>query len=260
MSMSVALLSPEWPAPPQVQAAWSTRVGGVSQQPFDSLNLGAHVGDAPLAVQANRQAFAQALKARPVFLQQVHGTTVIPLDQETPDALSADASVTAHQGLACTVMVADCLPILLADKRGRVVAAAHGGWRGLAGGPGAGGADILAATVNAMVKLARCESSDLLAWLGPCIGPEAFEVGADVKAAFEQQHPSVEQFFRPRGQGKWLADLPAFARARFASLGVSQVYGNDGSAQWCTVGNPERYFSHRRDRSSGRIAVSVWLV
>lgn len=246
-------LRPQWPAPAHVQAVCTTRAGGRSQPPYDSLNLGDHVGDDALAVGANRAVLARALQAHPVFLQQVHGSGVVELDNATPHGVPADACLTRARGLACTVMVADCLPLLYTDVRGSFVAAAHAGWRGLAGQGGVGVLEALHAAL-------RVPADEVMVWLGPCIGPQAFEVGPDVRAAFETHDPQAATCFRAAAtQGKWLADLPGLARQRLAALGITQVYGNDGSTGWCTVANPSRFFSHRRDRVSGRLAACVWL-
>lgn len=253
-------LQPDWPAPAHVRAVCTTRSGGVSVPPYATLNLGTHVGDDAVAVARNRAAVQQALGAKPIFLNQVHGTDLLALDHQTLDGASVDGAYTRERGLACTVMVADCLPVLLCDVQGRQVAAVHAGWRGLAG---EGGSGVLERAHMQFVPEAPVESNndaiELIAWLGPCIGPEAFEVGADVVAAFTQTHAQAAACFRPQTAGKWLADLPALARQRLAALGVSRVFGNDGSAAWCTVGNPSRFFSHRRDRISGRQAACIWL-
>ncbi len=180
---------------------------------------------------------------------------MVRLSGKTPDGIQADGCVTTESGLACTIMVADCLPVLLADSRGRAVAAAHAGWRGLAGADGAG---VLEQT-HARLRLAAGEGGEVMAWLGPCIGPAAFEVGDEVRAAFVDHAPQAASMFRPHGPGKWLADLPGLARLRLAALGVTSVYGNDGSTPWCTVSNASRFFSHRRDRVSGRFAACIWL-
>lgn len=248
-------MTPQWPAPPGVHAWCSTRDGGVSAAPYDTLNLGDHVGDDPAAVAENRSRFARQLQARPVFLQQVHGRGVVRLAADTPDGTQADGCWTTDRGIACTMMVADCLPVLLADRGGRVVGAAHCGWRGLAG---EGGQGVLEALWREMRPQAG-EPGGMLAWLGPCIGPEAFEVGPEVRAAFVQGDAQAAAFFRPRGEGKFLADLQALARRRLAAMGITDVHGNDGSAPWCTVANRSRFFSHRRDRVSGRFAAAVWL-
>ena len=259
-------LVPEWPAPPGVLAICTTRSGGVSQGPYQSLNLGAHVGDEPGHVQFNRLRLQEFLsrsgtgrKTRPVFLNQVHGAQVLKLDAAIPDAVLADGVVTDDLHLACTVMVADCLPVLLCNALGTRVAAAHAGWRGLAG---EGGRGVLEATADALVESGselspQCHAQTL-AWLGPCIGPTAFEVGNDVRDACIAAFASANACFLPCGAGKWLADLPALARQRLQALGIERIYGNDGSAPWCTVSNPSRFFSHRRDRVSGRMAACIW--
>jgi len=246
-------LIPQWPAPAKVRAVCTTRAGGRSVAPYDSLNLGEHVGDDPQAVGANRAVLARALDARPVFLQQVHGGGVVALDARTPHGIQADACYTRERGVACTIMVADCLPLLFSDAAGSFVAAAHAGWRGLAGQGGFGVLEALYAAVGVPAR-------EIMVWLGPCIGPQAFEVGEEVRSAFEAHDLRAASCFRPAAApGKWLADLPALARQRLAALGIAQVYGNDGSAPWCTVANPSRFFSHRRDRVSGRLAACIWL-
>jgi YfiH family protein len=242
------VIVPDWPAPNGVRAACSERSGGVSQPPYDSLNLGDHVGDREADVAENRQRFAQQLQASPVFLKQVHGVGVVRLDATTPHGTEADACWTSEPGLACTMMVADCLPVLLAHRDGGVVGAAHCGWRGLANG-------VLEALVRQMAQAPQ----ELLAWLGPCIGPTAFEVGSEVRDAFVGANAAAAKHFRPHAHGKLLADLPGLARQRLQALGITALHGNDGSTAWCTVGNASRFFSHRRDRVSGRFAASVWL-
>ena len=253
---------PDWPAPAHVHAWCSTRgdgpADGASAPPYEFFNLGAHVGDAPAAVAANRARLRQQIGARPVFLEQVHGTQVLPLHPGSPDGATADAAIAVQPGLACTVMVADCLPVLITDGAGSVVAAAHAGWRGLAGG-------VLEQTLARLGELAPAtnQARDWLAWLGPCIGPEAFEVGPEVRAAFVAHDAGAAACFRPHGQGKYLADLPGLARRRLAQQGVARVYGNDGGADWCTVQQARRYHSHRRDHAarggSGRMAACIWL-
>lgn len=239
-------LQPDWPAPAGVRAVCTTRAGGVSQGAWRGLNLGDHVGDDPAHVASNRAQLRAAIGAHAVFLQQVHGADVLALQPGTPDGAVADACTTTHTGLACTMMVADCLPVLFTDAQGRRVAAAHAGWRGLAAG-------VLERSVDCF------EGDRPIAWLGPCIGPQAFEVGDEVRAAFEAQSAEAAQCFRPTGApGKWWADLPALARQRLRSAGVAAVYGNDGSEAWCTVRNPLRFFSHRRDGVSGRFAACIW--
>ncbi len=254
-------LIPQWPAPAGVRAVCTTRAGGHSAPPYDSLNLGDHVGDDTLAVGANRAELAQALGAHPVFLQQVHGSGVVALGPHTPHGTAADACLTRERGVACTIMVADCLPLLFTDTQGSFVAAAHAGWRGLAGQGGVGVLESIFKQFSACGKSGSASSApEIIAWLGPCIGPQAFEVGPEVKAAFEAHDPQAGACFRPAAvPGKWLADLPALARQRLAALGITHIYGNDGSLPWCTVSHPSRFFSHRRDGVSGRLAACIWL-
>ena len=247
-------MTPQWPAPAGVHAFCSERDGGVSAPPYDSLNLGDHVGDDASRVAENRRRLALGWDARPVFLKQVHGFGIARLTAETPDGTEADACWTTERGVACTIMVADCLPVLLVDGRGSLVAAAHCGWRSLAGEQGAG---VLEALWQAIAPLAG-DAGQVQAWLGPCIGPEAFEVGPEVRNAFIATDALASACFRPHGAGKFLADLPALARRRLEALGITRIHGNDGSRAWCTVANPSRFFSHRRDRVSGRFAAAIW--
>ncbi len=261
-------LIPDWPVPDRVRAVFTSRQGGCSSAPWDSMNLGDHVGDAPAQVAVNRNTLAQALGARPVFLQQVHGTQVLAVDGATPHGQPADAAITRQGGVACTIMVADCLPVLLSTTDGAVVAAAHAGWRGLAG---AGETGILEKTYERFSELTLYPREECaintIAWLGPCIGPTAFEVGPEVRTAFVAGDPQAGLCFVPHGPGKFLADLPGLARLRLQALGITQIYGNDGSAAWCTVGNASRFFSHRRDagvcgnglKTTGRMAAAIWL-
>ena len=275
MTEDCPLLTPDWPVPAGVRAACSTRQGGVSTGGFESLNLGDHVGDDAIAVSRNRQRYAQALGAHPVFMHQVHGWDMVLLDAHTLHGVTADACMATHPGLACTVMVADCLPVLLTRLDGSAVAAAHAGWRGLAGQGGRGVLEVAverlrhvghvsteytAMKIGAMEPPHEAPHADVMAWLGPCIGPTAFEVGPEVHAVFTSADPASETCFVATGQGKFLADLAGLARLRLADLGVTQVHGNNGSLDWCTVNNRSQFFSHRRDRGvSGRFAASIWL-
>lgn len=259
---------PDWPAPANVLAWFSTRgqgsADGASTAPYEHFNLGAHVGDAPAAVAANRDRLRRQIGVRPVFLDQVHGTQVLQLEHATPDGVTADAAFSLQPGLACTVMVADCLPVLITDTAGTVVAAAHAGWRGLAAG-------VLERTLAALQAAvadrpdvgAQVLTSGWIAWLGPCIGPDAFEVGPEVREAFVALDVDTQRCFRPHGPDKFLADLPALARRRLVAAGVRQIHGNDGRAGWCTVQQPARYHSHRRDQAvrggAGRMAACIWL-
>jgi len=245
-------LGPGWDLP-RVGGLMSTRRGGVSVAPWDSLNLGIAVGDDPAAVAENRARFARATGALPVFMKQVHGTRVLRLAARHAQAGAApeeaDASITTEPGLACTVQVADCMPVLFAAGNGLAVGAAHAGWRGLAGG-------VLDNTVAALCDAAGCTSASLVAWMGPCIGPGRFEVGADVVEAFGENPQSADAaLFRPHAAGKWLANLPELARRRLAGLGLTQVKGG----AWCTVEDASRFFSFRRDGVTGRMAGAVWL-
>jgi YfiH family protein len=242
-----------------VQSVCTTRAGGHSLPPYAALNLGDHVGDLAAHVAANRAIFQNALAVRPVFLSQVHGLDVVALDQATPDATPADACFTTQAQLACTIMVADCLPVLLTNAAGTQVAAAHAGWRSLAGIDGLGILENVFKTFS-LSEQAGCSRAapEIIAWLGPCIGPEKFEVGADVRDAFVKHSPQAHLLFTPHAPGKWLANLPGLARMRLAALGITQVFGNDGSREWCTVSQASRFFSHRRDGVSGRMAASIW--
>jgi YfiH family protein len=234
---------PDWPAPPAVRALVTTRNGGVSQGPYASLNLGLKVNDDPQAVTRNRALLRAHLPAEPRWIAQVHGNRVVDADrfEGLPEA---DAAVSRTPGTVCAVMIADCMPVLLADRSGTVVGAAHAGWRGLAAG-------VIENTVEAM----GVDPGELVAWLGPAIGPDAFEVGADVRDAFLALDAGAAPAFRDHRPGKWLADLFWLARRRLAALGVTEVYGGG----LCTVSDPARFFSHRRDRVSGRMAALVWL-
>ncbi len=242
--MSDAWIVPDWPAPAGVRALSTTRAGGVSVAPYDSLNLGTHVGDDPANVAANRAQVRRIVPSEPAWLNQVHGTVVVDAASVAgvPDA---DASVSRTPGAVCVVMTADCLPVLLCDRAGTVVGAAHAGWRGLHGG-------VIEATVTAM----QVAPADVIAWLGPAIGPTAFEVGDEVRAAFVAVDAIADAAFKPAGQpGKWLADIYLLARQRLAALGVTAVYGGD----CCTVSESRRFFSYRRDGVTGRMASLVWL-
>lgn len=235
-------LMPQWPAPAKVKTSVTTRSGGVSVAPYDTLNLGEHVGDDPRAVAKNRQRLVSLLGCKPAWLQQVHGVAVV---EANPAAvLEADASWTETPGVACTVMTADCLPVLFCDRAGTRVAAAHAGWRGLAGG-------VLEASLDELAVPA----DQVLVWLGPAIGPQAFEVGAEVREAFVGQHAQAAAAFQPSvNSGKFMADIYQLARIRLAACGVEAVYGGD----FCTVTDP-RFFSYRRSAQTGRFASLIWL-
>lgn len=222
----------------------------MSKPPFDSLNVGLHVGDDPKDVAHNRERLAQAWGARPIFLNQVHGTDLVELTPQTPDGVQADACWTLHPGLVCTIMVADCLPVLCYQPQARVVASVHAGWRGLAAG-------ALEHTLQALSHFGA--ASTWRVWLGPCIGPSAFEVGEDVRAAFGPTEPATSAFKALNPPGQYLADLAALARHRLHAMGVVSPEGNDSSPGWCTWTQGQAYFSHRRDRRSGRFAAGISL-
>ncbi|APW44777.1 peptidoglycan editing factor PgeF [Rhodoferax saidenbachensis] len=253
-------LVPQWPAPAHVRALCTTRSGGMSAPPYNSLNLGTHVGDEAAHVLHNRAVLQGALGVRPIFLNQVHGYQMLVLEADTPDGLEADGCWTTGRDVACTVMVADCLPILLCDRAGTQVAAVHAGWRGLVGEAGVGVVEQVYKHFSALAPVEPAQAApEIIAWLGPCIGPQTFEVGPEVRAAFVAAAPEAALAFVAQPGGKWLANLPMLARQRLQALGISVVYGNDGSPDWCTVSNPSRFFSHRRDRVSGRFAACIWL-
>lgn len=260
---------PQWPAAGNIKAVFTTRASGVSRPPFDTFNLGRPSADDPMAVDNNRARLQAAIGAAPVFLSQVHGVQTVELGS-APSAgdgapNEADACVTATPRVVCSVTVADCLPVLLTDEDGTVVAAAHAGWRGLANGVLEGNFDCFEALVRR--QSGRQGDADVarrtLAWLGPCIGPDAFEVGPEVRTAFLAHDAAAASCFSATAGGKWLADLAALARMRLRALGLSRIYGNDSTTPWCTVGNPSRFFSHRRDSvrlgGSGRMAACIWI-
>jgi len=240
--LTQSLLTPDWPAPASVRACVTPRQGGVSLPPFDTFNLGDHVGDDPAAVAQNRLRLSGEFDIQPAWLKQVHGLAVA--DADPSRVVEADASWTNRPGIACTVMTADCLPVLFCDQAGTQVAAAHAGWRGLAGG-------VLEATLDRL----NVPPAQVLVWLGPAIGPQAFEVGLEVRDAFTAVHPEAARAFvdgeRP---GKLMADIYALARIRLAARGVTAVYGGG----LCTVSD-ERFFSYRRTPQGGRFASLVWL-
>ena len=242
-SMSATeLLRPDWPAPARVKAFSTTRAGGVSIAPYSALNLGSHVGDAPEAVAANRTLLTRHLPAQPLWLTQVHGKTVVDAALAAPDS-EADAAIAHQAHCICTIMTADCLPVLFCDQAGSAVGAAHAGWRGLADG-------VLEATVDAM----RCDASDIMAWFGPAIGPTAFEVGHDVRDIFVNQDPVHASAFVARGE-KWLCDLYLLARQRLNKMGITLIFGGER----CTYSESAQFFSYRRDGRTGRMASLIWL-
>jgi len=237
------LITPDWPAPANVKTLQTTRLGGTSSAPYDSLNLGDHVGDAPLAVARNRMLLNSLLPSEPVWLEQVHGTRVV--DAGAAACLpQADACITRQRNAVCVAMTADCLPVLLCDTQGSVVGAAHAGWKGLAAG-----------VIEAAVRAMGVAPEELIAWLGPAIGQDAFEVGTEVRAAFIGAQPQASSAFIPGRDGKWFADLYRLASLRLNMLGVTRIYGGG----YCTYRERERFFSYRRDGATGRMGTFIWL-
>ena len=236
-------LVPDWPAPANVRALQTLRSGGASQPPWQSLNLGDHVGDDPARVAANRALLRQQLPGDPLWLQQVHGIVTVNAEN-TPIFSPADAAFSRKPGQVCAVMTADCLPVLFCDQAGTVVAAAHAGWRGL-----------LAGVLEQTIAQVSVPAIEILAWLGPAIGPRCFEVGDEVRAAFVARDAVAAQAFVPHGKAKWLADIYQLARQRLNQAGVFAISGGDA----CTVSEPQRYFSYRRDGVTGRMASLIWL-
>jgi YfiH family protein len=251
-SAGPAGLSPDWPVPDCVRSVFTLRGGGVSIGSYASLNVGSHVEDAGPAVTENRRRIATSfeLPSEPAWLTQVHGAQVVRLGASPQAGLKADAAVTTRAGCVCAIQVADCLPVLFAAADGSAVGAAHAGWRGLAAG-------VLEATVGALAV----PPGQLRAWIGPGIGPAHFEVGPEVRESFlaaasAASAAEVEAAFTANDRGRWQCDLVALARQRLVACGVSAIHGG----QWCTFGDPDNFFSHRRDGRSGRMAALIWLV
>jgi len=243
MSLADYLIIPDWPAPARVKALQTTRQGGVSVAPYDSLNLGSHAGDNPLAVARNRILLNALLPSEPVWLEQVHSTRVADAGQASC-LPQADACITRHRAAVCVVMTADCLPVLLCDEAGSVAGAVHAGWKGLAAG-----------VIEAAVLTMNVAPQSLMAWLGPAISQEAFEVGEEVRAAFVAVQPQAASAFTPGRPGKWFADIYALARLRLDTLGITQIYGGNH----CTYREHKQFFSYRRDGATGRMGTFIWL-
>ena len=243
MNLLEHCLIPDWPAPLNVKALQTTRSGGASVAPYDTFNLGAHVGDAPLVVAHNRQLLASLLPSEPVWLEQVHGTIVANADSASCQP-QADACVATHPGAVCVVMTADCLPLLLCNDQGSLVGAAHAGWRGLCDG-------VIEQTVHSM----SVAPDTLMAWLGPAIGPQAFEVGDEVRVAFVARQREAAAAFVPSANGKWFADIYQLARLRLNAMGITRIYGGG----LCTHTDRARFYSYRRDGATGRMGTFIWL-
>lgn len=248
------LIVPDWPAPGRVRALITTRAGGVSAAPYDSFNLRDHAGDEAVAVAENRARLRRMLPAEPLWLDQVHGTDVVCAEEVArqaaahraqAEAVRADASITFQPGVVCAVLTADCLPVLFCDAAATVAGAAHAGWRGLAAG-----------VLEASVAKLGVPPHSVLAWLGPAIGPAAFQVGGDVREAFLRTDPGAAVAFVSDGPGKWMADLFALARMRLTRAGVVRIYGGGQ----CTHADARRFYSYRRDGQTGRFASLIWLM
>ncbi len=238
-------LVPEWPAPPNVRAFVTTRAGGVSVGEYASMNLGASSGDEERNVERNRQVVRAHVPTNPRWMVQVHGNQVADLDiHRESDVPTADAAVSSVAGRVATVLIADCMPVLVADMRGGRVGIAHAGWRGMAAG-----------VIENVVRSLGAPPADVAAWLGPAIGPAAFEVGAEVKEAFERFDPAASSAFVPHAPGKFMGDLYALARQRLARAGVREVHGGG----FCTYRDPARFFSYRRAPRSGRMGAFIWI-
>ena len=237
-------ITPNWNAPKQVKAFASTRIGGCSKSPYEGLNLGMHVGDDPILVQSNRDLLQQQteMPTAPVWLNQTHSTVVLEIAQPTNDVLDADGVITSSPNVVCSAMTADCLPVLITNTQGTQVAAVHAGWRGLAGG----------IVENALTHF----SNDVMLWLGPAIGPQAFEVGEDVLQAFLDYDSKAATAFVPsKQQGKWWANMATLTRLRMAKFGIDQVFDSG----LCTYQDPQRFYSYRRDGVTGRQATFIWI-
>lgn len=241
------LIIPRWPAPANVRAIQTTRAGGVSAAPYDTLNLGMHVEDNPLNVARNRQLLNACVPTEPVWLNQVHGVSVVDAGA-TACVPDADAAFSTSRGAVCAVMTADCLPLLFCNREGTVVAATHAGWRGLCEG-------VIEATIEAMQVL----PGSLMVWLGPAIGPQAFEVGEDVRQEFISQQSEAKDAFAATGGGKCLADIYRLAQLRLERMGVTEIYGGGIDQDFCTYTDKSRFFSFRRDGKTGRMATLIWL-
>ena len=260
MLKNSSFITPNWPAPANVKALQTTRTGGISLTPYDSFNLGSHVNDRSIHVAHNRQLLNQYLPSEPIWLNQVHGINVIDAANTSCAADSgyadcvpiADASYATRKNVVCVTMTADCLPILLCDQAGTAVASIHAGWRSLCDG-------VIEATIAKM----GAESSQLMAWLGPAIGPDAFEVGAEVRAQFMAKDAQAKLAFKKQSenqaQDKWLCDMYKIATQRLNKLGVTQIYGGGQDEDWCTHTDDGRFFSFRRDGLTGRMATLIWL-
>lgn len=245
-----SIIIPDWPAPKYIRSVQSIRSGGYSQAPFDSFNLAEHVGDDSDDVQKNRQNLLKILPSEPIWLNQVHSNKIIRAENSTN--LTADGSYSAQTNVVSVVMTADCLPLLMCNRQGTVVAAVHAGWRGLVNG-------IIEQAVKKILIAGQCRPEDLYIWLGPAIGAQHFEVGAEVRAEFLEKSPvkmDTMQCFMPSVEKyKWLADIYQLARQRLSSVGVENVFGG----AYCTYNDKEQFYSYRRNGKTGRMASLIWI-
>jgi len=239
-------IHPNWPAPKNVKAFQTTRLGGFSAAPYQSFNLAMHVGDDALVVAKNRQLLSDYLPSEPVWVNQVHGVDAIDAAKSTC-LENADASFSHHKNVVCVTMTADCLPVLLCDTTGSVVAAVHAGWRGLCDG-----------VIESAIAQLKVPNETILAWLGPAIGPTAFEVGDDVRDGFLEKDAMASVAFKQQKDDKWLCNLYEIAKQRLNSVGVHQVYGASINENFCTFTQEEKFFSFRRDQTTGRMASLIW--
>jgi polyphenol oxidase len=250
MSDKLNFIIPNWPAPLNVHALQTNRHAGHSHAPFNSLNFGSHVGDNPIHVAQNRQLLSELLPSEPVWLNQTHSINVVDA-AATNCVPDADASFSTQKNVVCVVMTADCLPVLLCDKAGTIVVAVHAGWRGLCDG-------AVEASIDAACRAAQIIPNDLMAWLGPAIGPNAFEVGSEVRAQFMAKDVKAEAAFKPHGD-KYLADIYQIATQRLNNAGVTQIYGSGHDKDCCTFTEKDQFFSYRRDGATGRMATMIWM-
>lgn len=253
LDLKSSFITPNWPSPANVRAMQTTRAGGVSLAPYHDFNLGAHVNDDAMAVAHNRQLLSPFMPSEPVWINQVHGVKAIDA-AIAGCAAEADAAYTIKENTVCVTMTADCLPVLLCDQAGTIVAAVHAGWKGLLDG-------VIESTVHRMlVAMPNLAPQNLMVWLGPAIGPQAFEVGSEVREAFVTVDANATVAFKLAGNNeasydKWLGDIYQLARQRLNTIGVSQIYGGD----FCTYTDEARFFSYRRDNVTGRMATIIWF-
>jgi YfiH family protein len=255
MMTNLDLIAPNWPAPASVHALQTTRKAGYSLAPYNNLNFGTHVKDNPMHVAQNRQLLSQFLPSEPVWLNQVHGIEVVDAANTSCVDIncipSVDASFTTQKNVVCVTMTADCLPVLLCNKAGTIVVAVHAGWRGLCDG-------ALEASIDKACRAAQMKPADLMAWLGPAIGPKAFEVGAEVRAQFVEKDKNADSAFKVQND-KFLANIYQLATQRLNYVGVTHIYGGGHNEDFCTFSDEERFFSYRRDGDTGRMATLIWL-